>query len=146
MSDTPEIAGPAAEQDKKDEQSKGQSKSLDNARPEISGVAIARMMGVATGTEIKLLEGKLDLMSGRLNNITVKLDRLLSQFSGMPTGSDLERIDIQIGSLKTLIRDVLFTAASGQSEASGNAANLSETKTQETQIIDTEQAEVGSTD
>lgn len=83
-----------------------QNKTQETNKPEISGTAIARMMGVATSTEIKFLESKLDLISGRINNTGVKVDKIISQFQSLPTGSDLERIDVQIGSLKSLIRDL----------------------------------------
>ncbi|MCO6430930.1 MAG: hypothetical protein J5J00_08720 [Deltaproteobacteria bacterium] len=77
------------------------------AASDVSAYAIARMMGVATTSEVKVLEGKLDLVTTRVTNMGVKLDRVLNLFQQMPTGSDLERIDVQIGSLKTLLRDLM---------------------------------------
>lgn len=76
-------------------------------RPEISASALGRMMGLATGTEIRLLESKLDMLSTRLSNLTVRLEKAMSVLAQIPTGSDLERIDVQIGALKTLIKDSL---------------------------------------
>ena len=114
-----------------------QTKS-DAARPEISGTAIARMMGVATSTELKLIEGKLDLISGRLNNISVKVDKIISQFNSLPTGSDLERIDVQIGSLKTLIRDLMVTV-SGEPVKS-EKKHSKPVQPEETEILETTEA------
>jgi hypothetical protein len=77
------------------------------ARGEVSAAAIARMMGLATTSEVTMLEGKVDLLSSRVANMTTKIERLNNTLSHLPTGSDLDRIDINIGSLKTMIRDVL---------------------------------------
>lgn len=110
----------------------------EGARPEISGVAIARMMGVATGTEMKLLEGKLDLIASRVNNLTLRIDRIVSQFGNMPTGTDLERIDVQIGSLKSLIRDLTMIIAGEPSNAQKQSA-----KAQATEIITAEKGNEG---
>lgn len=97
--------------------SSSESKLSDITRSEVSAQAVARMMGVATTTEVKLLEGKLDLISSRISNMTVRLEKVISQFNQLPSGSDLERIDVQIGSLKTMIRDVLSGKLTNQNSA-----------------------------
>lgn len=73
------------------------------------------MMGLATTAELKLVEGKLDLIATKVANLTTRMDKVLSILGTTPTGADLERIDVQIGSLKSLIKDVL---AGGVSEGS----------------------------
>ena len=78
----------------------------DSAR-EISAATIGRLMGLATSGELKLLEGKLDLISTKFTALQVKLDKLIATANGFPTGSDLERIDVQVGSLKNLIKELL---------------------------------------
>lgn len=80
-------------------------------RGEITAATLGRLMGLATMSELKLLEGKIDLMASKLNNIMVRVDRMIAQCNAIPTGADLERIDVQIGALKTLIRDTLTQLA-----------------------------------
>ena len=80
----------------------------DGARSsEVSAATIARMMGLATTTELSLLEGKIDLVSTRVNGLTVRMEKVLNVLAKSPTGTDLDRIDINIGSLKTMIRETL---------------------------------------
>lgn len=80
-------------------------------RGEITAATLGRLMGLATMSELKLLEGKIDLMASKLNNIMVRVDRMIAQCNAIPTGADLERIDVQIGALKALIRDTLAQLA-----------------------------------
>lgn len=75
---------------------------------EVSAATVARMMGVATNSDLKVLEGKIDLLTGRLHNQGIRIDKILTQITAMPTGSDLERIDVQIGALRTLIKDLML--------------------------------------
>lgn len=86
---------------------------------EVTAATIGRMMGLATTVEIKLLEGKIDLLSTRLNNLGVKLEKMSGLLQGAPTGSDLERIDVQIGSLRSMLRESLDTMQSLGSSAGG---------------------------
>ena len=81
------------------------------SQPEISAATIARMMGLATATDLKLLGSKLDLVLGRVNAVAARMEKVLSAVNQMPTGSDLERIDVQLGSLKTILREALGSAA-----------------------------------
>ena len=78
------------------------------AKPaEVSASTIGRMMGLVTNTEFRLLEGKVDLLTTKVATMTMKMDKILGILGSAPTGADLERIDVQIGGLKTLIKDVL---------------------------------------
>jgi len=91
-----------------------------SAPREVSASTIGRMMGLATVAELRLLEGKIDLLTSKLTAITVKLDKLQSTTANFPSGSDLERIDIQIGSLKNLIKEAITgTINAGQGAVSG---------------------------
>lgn len=76
-------------------------------RGEVTAQTIGRLMGVATVSDLKLLESKVDLLGSKLTLFATKLDRVVTMLNGAPTGADLERIDVQIGSLKVLIKDVL---------------------------------------
>ena len=78
---------------------------------EITAATVGRMMGLATVTEVKLLESKLDLLGTKISNITTRLEKALAILQRAPSGADLERIDVQIGALRTLVRDTLAGVA-----------------------------------
>ena len=86
----------------------------DAAAREVSATTVGRMLGLATGSELRLMEGKIDLLSTRVNNMTVRMEKVISTLSQAPTGSDLERIDMQIGSLRVLIREAFNLKDSGE--------------------------------
>ena len=86
---------------------------------EISAATIGRMMGLATISDVRMLESKVDLLSTKLSTLTLKLDKLATTASQFPSGSDLERIDVQIGSLKNLIRESLTGSSSSPHGAGG---------------------------
>ncbi len=81
--------------------------SSDDAKSEVSAAAIARIMGVATSAEMRFVESKIELLNSKLTAIQLKMEKLVQGFNSMPSGADLERIDVQIGALRQLIRDVL---------------------------------------
>ena len=83
------------------------SSDLDKNRGEVSAQTIGRMLGLVTVSELKVLEGKLDLVVTKLSSVMVKVEKAVSTLAGMPSGSDLERIDVQIGALRSMIRDVM---------------------------------------
>ncbi len=70
---------------------------------EISASTIGRMLGLATSSELKLVESQLELAVTKLSTLMVKVEKALTLLGNCPNGSDLERIDVQIGSLRTLI-------------------------------------------
>lgn len=94
------------------------------ARTEVSASAVGRMMGLATTSDLRLLEGKIDLLSTRISNVLVRLEKAISIVQNAPTGSDLERIDVQMGSLKTMLKEVL--SAGSVSTAAADAARTLE--------------------
>lgn len=77
------------------------------AKTEVSASTIGRMMGLATAIDLSLVEGKLDLLSTKVNNLTVRMEKVLAAIQAAPTGTDLERIDVQIGALKLSIKELL---------------------------------------
>lgn len=88
---------------------------------DMSAQSIGRMMGLATVSDIKLFEGKIDLIGTRVSNMAVRMDKVIKTLEGMPTGSDLERIDVQIGALRTLIKEVLVDMAGESATAKADA-------------------------
>lgn len=77
---------------------------------ELSAAALGRLMGLATGVEIRMLEGKIDLLTQKLAGMAAKIEKLTQTMSQTPTGADLERIDVQVGSIKAIIRDFVEAA------------------------------------
>lgn len=92
----------------------------EDGRGDVTAATVARMMGVATASELKLVEGKIDLLATKLAGFGVRLEKMLTILNRAPTGADLERIDVQIGSLKALIKDSLtaFAGEAGQARPS----------------------------
>ena len=92
----------------------------DEQRGDISASTIARMMGLATVSETKLVEGKIDLLATKISTLQVKIEKALSILGNVPTGADLERIDVQIGALRQLIREVVSKEAEKQADAAAS--------------------------
>jgi len=101
---TEELTAQSVETETEDKSSRSGSGA---ARREVHASTITQMMGIATRSEMELLEGKIDLLTSKMNAVSIRLEKMSSTFQKMPTGSDLERIDVNIGALKTLIRDAM---------------------------------------
>jgi hypothetical protein len=76
-----------------------------NPRIEVSAQTIARMMGIASSTEIQLLEGRLDLLASRVSTLMMKVDKVLAGLAALSTQGDIGRIETQIAGVKSLLRD-----------------------------------------
>lgn len=85
-------------------------------RGEISAASLGRMMGLATTMEMKVLEQKVDLLTTKLNGMSLKVDKLLSALNNLPSGGDMERIDIQLGTLKNLLKQLMAEFPNKESE------------------------------
>lgn len=87
---------------------------------EVSAATVARMMGLATAAEVRMLEGKIDLLTTKLNAIGAKLDRLATLASSLAVGADLERIDVHIGSIKSVLKEAFpqFVRENGEHDLS----------------------------
>lgn len=90
--------------------------NAESPRAEVSAATIGRMLGLATSMELKLLEGKLELALTKINTFGARLDRIMNTLNKAPTGSDLERIDVQIGALRSMIRDALTDIISDEAK------------------------------
>lgn len=75
--------------------------------PEVSAATIGRMLGLATSGELALFESKLDLIATKLAAVTAKVERITGILNASPTGKDLERIDVQIASMRQLLKEGL---------------------------------------
>lgn len=85
-------------------------------RGDVSAVTVARMMGLATLGEVKMIESKVELLTTKLGSVQVKLEKIFTVLQGIPSGADLERIDIHIGALKQMLKEFLGDKASGAPE------------------------------
>jgi len=80
---------------------------LGTGKVEVSAQTITRMMGMASTTDLKILEGRIDLLTSKVSSLLMKVDRVLTMFSSVPTPSDISRLEIQLGSLKSMLREAL---------------------------------------
>jgi hypothetical protein len=91
-----------------------------STRMEVSAQTIARMMGIASATDLQLLEGRLDLLASRVSTLMMKVDKVLSSLSTLASAGDIGRLETQIGSIKSMLRDAVDavgTLQSGQPSA-----------------------------
>jgi len=95
---------------------------------DITAMTIGRMMGLATVQELNLVETKIDMMVTKVNNLTVRMEKVLSALTNVPSGSDLERIDVHIGDLRKLIKDVLGDKVGDTPSKKGDTAAKPATK------------------
>lgn len=97
-------------------------------RKEVTAATIGRMLGLVTLSEFKLVESKVDLVSTRMNGVLTRMDKILGILEAAPTGSDLDRIDVQIGALKTMLKDAL-------TEFQGSKVERSEERVADARIL-----------
>lgn len=88
----------------------------EKAKPEIGAATLARMAGLATGSELKVVEGKLDLLSGRVANLTIRVERALTMLGNLPSGNDFERLDVNVASVKTMLKEFVDKAGGATSQ------------------------------
>lgn len=94
-------------------------------RNEVSAATIGMMLGLATSKEVQIIENRLELLTQKISNISTRVEKLIGMAQAMPSGSDLERIDVQIGGLKSMVRDVLteFAGRSTTEDQTGKPTN-----------------------
>jgi hypothetical protein len=113
------------ELDKSAERSGGASTLNPSATPvgaagrmEVSAQTIARMMGIASATDLQLIEGRLDLLTSRVSTLMIKVDKLLVGLGAVASVGDIGRLETQIAAIKSLLRDatdVVGVLQTGQS-------------------------------
>jgi hypothetical protein len=65
------------------------------------------MMGIASTSDLRLLEGRVDLLTSKVSAILTKMDRCLSMFGSVPTASDIGRLEVQVAAMKSMMRELL---------------------------------------
>lgn len=101
--------------------------STEAPRVEVSAATVTRMMGIATVTDLKLLESRVDLLTAKVTSIMTKIDKVLSNMNGLPSGSDMDRIEVQLGSIKSVMKEILENVSDDpDGKKEGNKAVASE--------------------
>ena len=78
--------------------------SAANPRVEVSAQTIARMMGIASSTDLQLLEGRLDLLASRVSTLMMKVDKVLAGLGALASAGDIGRLETQLASMKSILR------------------------------------------
>ncbi len=76
-------------------------------RAELSATAVGRLMGLATSSDLKILEGKIDLLIQKSAAMAAKVEKLSQEVARLPSGADLERIDVHVGAIKAIVKELL---------------------------------------
>jgi hypothetical protein len=82
----------------------------ESPRVEVSAATVARMMGIASTSDLRVIEGRIDLLTSKVAAILTKVDRCLSMFSSIPTASDIGRLEVQVAAVKTMMKEILDSA------------------------------------
>lgn len=85
-----------------------------NSRVEVSAQTIARMMGVASSSDLQLLEGRLDLLASRVSTLMIKVDKVLASTSVLASAGDIGRIETQLASIKAIVREFSESVTAAQ--------------------------------
>jgi hypothetical protein len=85
-----------------------------NPRVEVSAQTIARMMGIASTTDLQLLEGRLDLLASRVSTLMMKVDKVLASLGTLASTGDIGRLETQIASMKSILREAVESIGTAQ--------------------------------
>ncbi len=96
------------------------------ARVEVSAQTIARMMGIASATDLQLLEGRLDLLASRVSTMMMKVDKVLASLGTLASTGDIGRLETQIASMKSILREAVESIGGAQAGSKGGAREVSE--------------------
>ena len=79
------------------------------------------IVGAQWGDEGK---GKIvDLLTAKVTNVLTKVDKIASTVNALPSGSDMDRLEIQLGSIKAVMKEILESVSSGD-EAGKSASKV----------------------
>lgn len=94
-------------------------------RGEVSAATVGRMLGLVTAGDFKVLESKIDLLQTRMSGLLAKMDKLQGDLKAVATGSDIERLEMQMLTVKSLIAG-LSGVEDGDNEAAREDAEKSQ--------------------
>jgi hypothetical protein len=98
------------------------------SRMEVSAQTIARMMGIASATDLQLLEGRLDLLTSRVSTLMMKVDKVLSGLGALASVGDVGRLETQIASLKSMVREAVDSVSALQGGTSAAQKETAESQ------------------
>lgn len=76
-------------------------------KTEVSASTVVKMMGLSTSSELKLIEGKIDLLAGRMGNLSIRLERLMTLLNNTPSTNDIERLESQISGMRNMLKEMV---------------------------------------
>lgn len=96
------------------------------SRVEVSAQTIARMMGIASATDLQLLEGRLDLLASRVSTMMMKVDKVIASLTTLASTGDIGRLETQIASMKSILREAVESIGGTQEGLKGGDREVSE--------------------
>lgn len=74
---------------------------------ELSAAALGRLLGIATSAELKVFESKIDLLTQKMAGMAAKIEKLTQAVNKVPSANDIERIDVHVGAIKAMLRELM---------------------------------------
>lgn len=95
--------------------------SGESNRTEVSAQSLTRIMGIASVSDIQLLEGHLEVISSKLATLTSKADKILAALNNVASAADVSRIETQVTSIRAGIKEAAESVRSNRKPQSENA-------------------------
>lgn len=95
---------------------------------DLTVTALLHLMGLPTGSQLTVLDSKLDLVMTKLSTLQAKIDRMNSQFELLTTTSGTERLEFQISEIRSIMKKFFPQAFSGGGGLPAQANKISATK------------------
>jgi hypothetical protein len=121
---SPDGEGKAKAVDERTTPGVGAAPSFETPRVEVSAATITRMMGIASSNDLRLLEGRLDVLTSKVAGLVAKVERVLSMFSSLPTSSDIDRLELQVGTMKSMVRELMEDMESARKDGGESEKQL----------------------
>lgn len=80
--------------------------------------SLVHLMGLATSSQVSVIEKQLDNLANRMTILTAKLERIATQLEIAQDGAALDRIDFQLADIKSILKRVLPQAMAGSVQGS----------------------------
>lgn len=96
---------------------------------ELTISSLVHLMGLPTGTQVGVIDTKLDLIAAKLTTLQSKLDRLQSQLDLVTTNSPMERIEFQLTEVRSIMKK-FFPNAFNSTSNSDNSQTAIQSKPQ----------------
>jgi hypothetical protein len=64
------------------------------------------MMGIASTNDLRLVEGRVDVLTSKVAALLVRVEKVLSMFNSLPKSADIDRLEVQMSTVKSMIREL----------------------------------------